>query len=215
VAFSTEESGPIRAFSIAASGALAEAPGSPYQPPSQLYPPGFDPAKRFALGITAFPKAPVVYISMTTIPALAVYTFTPTGALTIQSAVPVAGAYLPCWLVITPNGHFLFTSNADTDNVTVFDLDNPLRPKQIQTLPFKTPGNPWQEAIDPTGHFLFVNTPRDTLKTPPGTGNTQHVMQIGAEGQLTELNATSPTKIPVPDGANPQGIAIVPGPGTA
>jgi hypothetical protein len=72
---------------------------------------------------------------------------------------------------------------------------NPLHPAQIQTLPFQTPGNPWNEAIDPKGSFLFVNTPRDTLKVPPGMGNTQHVMQIEADGKLTELDATSPTKI--------------------
>lgn len=45
----------------------------------------------------------------------------------------------------------------------------------------------------------------------PGRLNTQHVMSIGSAGKLNELPG-SPTKLPVPSSANPQGLAVIPGP---
>jgi 6-phosphogluconolactonase (cycloisomerase 2 family) len=207
VAFSTEESGPLRGFAIASDGVLTQAPNSPLDPDPALFAAGFDDAKKFALGLVANPTRDILYVSYPTIPALATYTFDDTGRLQYESATLNSGAYLPCWNVITPDGRFLYTSNADTNNVTVFDLADPLRPKQIQTLTFQTPGNPWNAAVDPSGKFLVVITPRDTLKVPEGEGNTQHVMRIGTDGKLTEAQG-SPAKLPVPATANPQGLAI-------
>jgi hypothetical protein len=208
VAFATEESGPIRGFSVGRTGVLTQAPGSPYDPPAIAYPPGFDPTKRFALGVAAHPSRRLLFVGLSTIPALAVYRYDPTGKLTYLHSVHVDGSYLPCWIQVTRDGHWLYTSNADTDNLTTFDISNPTRPRQIQTFAFTTPGNPWNLVLDPTDRFLFVNTPRDTFKVPEGQGNTQHVLRIGADGRLAEVKG-SPVAIPVPRGANPQGIAIV------
>jgi hypothetical protein len=44
---------------------------------------------------------------------------------------------------------------------------------------------------------------------PEGEGNVEHVMSIGDDGKLTELDAGDPAKLPVPKGTNPQGIAVV------
>ncbi len=208
VAFSTEESGPIRAMTIGTDGVLAEAAGSPYDPEPTAFPAGFDPAKKFALGMVSSPTQKTLYVSYSTIPALIVYAYDASGALTYRSRVPNAGSYLPCWNVITPDGKFLYTANADTDNVSAFDLADPANPVQIQTFAFQTPGNPWNAQVDPTGKYLFVNTPRDTIKVPAGEGNTQHVLRIGNDGTLTEVSS-SPVKLPVPAGTQPQGLAIV------
>jgi hypothetical protein len=210
VAFGTEESGPIRSFSVNQQGVLTQAPGSPYDPPPRAFAAGFDPAKKFALGVATHPTQNFVYMGLPTIPALAVFAFDPTtGALTFISSTLVQGAYLPCWIQITKDGHWLYTSNADTDNITVFDISNPIKPRQIQTLTYQTAGNPWNISLSPDDKFLYGITPRDTLKVPEGEGNTAHVMLIGADGKLTELNAASPAKIPVPKTANPQGIAVI------
>ena len=59
---------------------------------------------------------------------------------------------------------------------------------------------------------FFTST---TWQRPDGTGfwhpsgNTIHVMQVGSDGTVTELNAAAPTAIPVPKGTNPQGIAVI------
>ncbi|MEA2478780.1 MAG: hypothetical protein QOJ07_702 [Thermoleophilaceae bacterium] len=209
VVFGTEESGPIRGFSVDPSGVIKQAADSPYDPPAPAYTPNFDDSKKFALGVIPHPTQKIVYIGLPTVPALAVYSYDDTGKLTFEKSVPVAGTYLPCWIDITKDGHWLYTSNADTDNVAAFDTSDPKNPKQIQTLGFQTPGNPWNERLSPDDKFLFVNTPRDTLKVPEGEGNTQHVLKIGGDGTLTEISADSPTKLPVPKGANPQGIAVI------
>jgi 6-phosphogluconolactonase (cycloisomerase 2 family) len=215
VVFGTEESGPLRGFAIGDNGRLIEASNSPLDIDDAVFADGFDPKKEFALGIAANPTRPLVYISMPTVPSLAVYSYDPTGRLTFVRSVPNSGAYLPCWNVVTADGRWLYTSNADTDNVTVFDIGtDPTRPRQIQTLAFSTPGNPWNETLDPKDRFLFVNTPRDTLKVPEGEGNTQHVLSVGPDGRLNEL-PTSPTKLPVPASANPQGLAVISGEGAA
>lgn len=209
VAVGTEESGPIRSFTVAADGTLRQGPGSPYDPPAEVFGKGFDPSKEFALGVAPHPTLRLFYIGLPTVPALAVYQYDTSGRLEFRNAVLVSGAYLPCWIQVTKDGRWLYTANADTDNVTAFDIRDPLHPKQIQTLAFQTPGNPWNEGLSPDGKYLFVNTPRDTLKVPEGEGNTQHVMRVGDDGKLTELRGTSPTELPVPESANPQGIAVV------
>jgi len=210
VAFGTEESGPIRSFSIAPGGVLQQAPGSPYDPPARAFAAGFDDSKKFALGVATHPSKNLVYIGLPTVPSLAVFSFdAQSGKLTFVNSVPVQGAYLPCWVQITKDGKWLYTSNADTNNITVFDIRNPTQPKQIQTLAYATPGNPWNIQLSDDGKFLFGITPRDTLKVPEGEGNTEHVMSIGGDGKLTEVDPGDPVKLPVPKTANPQGIAVV------
>ena len=117
-------------FRVSAKGRLTPIAGStvsadPKSSPTHAYAvfaPGFDPAKEFALGVVAHPKRPILYISMPTVPSLAVYDYNQRGELTFVKSVPNAGAYLPCWNVITPDGRWLYTANADTNNVTVFDV---------------------------------------------------------------------------------------------
>jgi 6-phosphogluconolactonase (cycloisomerase 2 family) len=214
VAFGTEESGPIRSFSVSSEGLLTQAPGSPYDPPAQAFPPGFDGSKKFALGMAAHPKQNLVYMGLPTIPALAVYSFDPaSGELAFVSSTAIQGAHPPRWIQITKDGHWLYTSNADTNSVTVFDVSNATRPKQVQTLAYRTPGSPWNIALDPTDKFLFGIAPRAAGTVPEGEGNTIHVMSIGSDGKLTEPKAASPSKIPVPKSGSPQGIAVItPGP---
>lgn len=208
VVFSTEESGPLRGFSVDPNGVLVQASNSPLAPDAAIFASGFNPAKEFGLGIAAHPSAKFLYIGMPTVPALAVYSYDDSGLLTFVKSVPDAGGYLPCWVVTTTDGKWAYVANAATDNITVYAISDAVNPRQIQTFAFEQPGNPWNETIDPTGKYLFVNTPRDTLGVPEGEGNTQHVMAIGSDGLLTEV-AGSPVKIPVASGVNPQGVAVL------
>jgi len=198
----------LRGFSVDANGVLVQASNSPLAPDAAIFGSGFNPAKEFGLGIGAHPAAKVVYIGMPTVPAIAIYSYDDAGVLTFVKSIPEAGGYLPCWIVTSTDGRWAYVANAATDNVTVFAISDPLNPRQIQTFAFSQAGNPWNETIDPTGHYLFVNTPRDTLGVPEGEGNTQHVMAIGADGLLTEVPG-SPAQIPIATGVNPQGIAVV------
>jgi 6-phosphogluconolactonase (cycloisomerase 2 family) len=207
VVFSTEESGPLRGFAIGDDGKLDQASDSPKDLEKTDFTPGFDPKKKFALGIAGNPKDQILYVDLSTIPAVAVYRWNNHGSLDYVRAVLDSGAYLPCWNEITPDGKWLYTINADTDNVTAFDLSDPEDPQQIQTFAFENPGNPWNASIDASGKFLVVNTPRDTLKVPEGQGNTQHVLRIGDDGKLSQVG--DDVKLPVATGVNPQGLVAL------
>ncbi len=208
VAFSTEESGPLRSFAVDDNGVLKQSDDSPKQIDGDVFPDGFDEKKKFALGVVAHPARKLLYISMPTVPALAVYSYDEdNGNLDFENVVPNGGSYLPCWNVVTPDGRFLYTTNADTNNVTVYDLDDAKDPKQIQTFTFDQAGNPWNAAVDRDGRFLTVIAPRDTPKVPEGEGNIVHLLRIGEDGKLTEVGP--PAKLPVPAGTNPQGLAVL------
>jgi pSer/pThr/pTyr-binding forkhead associated (FHA) protein/6-phosphogluconolactonase (cycloisomerase 2 family) len=208
LAMSTEESGPIKMFTVGKDGQLALGKGSPLDPEPKAFTAGFQDEKKFGLGIGAHPTQRLIYMNYPTVPSLAVYTYAADGSLTFVRSVYNGGSYLPCWIQVTKDGRWLFTANADTDNMSAFDLSDPQNPRQIQTFGLKGAGNPWNEALDPTDRYLLVITPRDTTKVPAGEGNTIHVLKVGSDGKLSEVD-TSPTKLPVPDSANPQGLAVI------
>jgi hypothetical protein len=211
VAFGPSDGGPIRGFNIDASGKLAEAPGSPFTAPPSAYPPSYDPKAEFALGTGVHPTKPYVYMPLPTAPALAVFSYDDKGTLKFESSVPTVGAFLPCWIAITKDGRWLYTTSAATNNVTVFDITDPTKPVQIQSIGFMDPGNAWNLALDPSDKFLVVNSPRAAPVVPPGKGNYQHILSVGADGKLTDLQPGmgNATKLPVPIDAAPYGIAVV------
>jgi hypothetical protein len=211
VAFGPSDGGPIRGFSIDASGKLVSAPGSPFTAPPSAYPASYDPKAEFALGTGVHPTKPYVYMPLPTAPALAVYKYDKAGTLTFVNAVPTVGAFLPCWIAITKDGRWLYTTSAATNNVTAFDITNPAKPVQIQSIGFMDPGNAWNLALDPTDKFLVVNSPRAAPVVPPGKGNYQHVLSVGADGKLTDLapGMGNATKLPVPIDAAPYGIVVL------
>jgi hypothetical protein len=211
VAFGPSDGGPIRGFSIDASGKLVNAPGSPFTAPPSAYPASYDPKAEFALGTGVHPTKPYVYMPLPTAPALAVYKYDQTGKLTFVNSVPTAGAFLPCWIAITKDGRWLYTTSAATNNVTVFDITNPEKPVQIQSIGFMDPGNAWNLSLDPTDKFLVVNSPRAAPVVPMGKGNYQHVLSRGADGKLTDLapGMGKATKLPVPIDAAPYGMVVL------
>src|SRR5262249_35072806 len=63
-----------------------------------------------------------------------------------------------------------------------------------------------QLMTDPTGHFLYVLTDEAANGTSP-TGNALHVLQIGADGMLTE--PVGAPVLPLPTAANPMGVVTL------
>jgi len=158
---------------------------------------------------SSFPTAP-------TASALATYSYSSTGALSLASVVsnPITAA---CWALVSPNGQFLYTSNAGSGNISVLSLANPSTPAFVQAVNVtgtgtagSLTGNPWQLAMNPAGTFLYVVTPRDLGNTPAGQGNTLHSFAVNANGTLTET-ANSPIVLPVPGSptTNPQGVIAI------
>ena len=208
----TEESGPFRAFTIGADGRLTQAPGSPLELDARVFPGGKRRAKPpvWPQGLVAHPRLPLIYAGVANIRRLIVYRYDSTGRLSYVSSQLNRGTYLPCWTQVNRDGTRLYTGNAGSQNISVFDIGHdPLHPRQIQRVTLHGLGLPWNFRLDSTGRFLFIINMRAIREVPPGRGNTLHSFAIGSDGRLTEL-PSSPVPVPVPLNTNPWGMAIVP-----
>ena len=209
LAFTTEEAGPWRAFKIGPGG-LSPSPGSPHKLEPRVFAPQPVRGGVWAQGISKHPKESLLYAGVANIRRLVTYSFDGDGRLTLVDAQPDVGAVLPCWTAINSDGTRLYTGNAGSQNISVYDVGtDPRHPRQIQRVKLHGKGNPWNFQIDPTGRYLFMDNMRAVSQIPPGTGNTLHSFAIDADGKLSEL-PSSPVPIPVPLGTNPWGLAIVP-----
>jgi 6-phosphogluconolactonase (cycloisomerase 2 family) len=196
---------------------LTQAPGSPHIPDDAIFTGAAagKPHHPFGVGILPSAAQRIVYVSYPLAQQLAVYSFDTLGQLTFLRAVPNAGK-AACWIAINNAGTRLYTSNAISGDISVFDIGtDATNPRQIQTLSItaiagsaNVNGNPWHLSLDPANQFLYVLTPRDLAITPAGQGNTLHVLQVNADGTLTEVSNSLIT-INVPVGTNPQGMAVL------
>jgi 6-phosphogluconolactonase (cycloisomerase 2 family) len=208
----TEESGPFRAFTVGDDGTLHQGPNSPLKLDKRVFPNQRRP-KTFpvwAQGLIAHPTLPLIYAGVANVGRLVVYSYDAQARLKFVSARVVKGAILPCWVEVSQDGTRLYTGNAGSQNISVFDIGtDPRHPRQIQTVKLHGRGLPWNFQLDPTGRFLFMVNMRAVEEIPPGKGNTLHSFSIGADGKLKELSS-SPVPIPVPLGTNPWGLVVVP-----
>jgi DNA-binding beta-propeller fold protein YncE len=208
---STEESGPFRAFTVASDGRMTQAAGSPHTLEDAVWPGGKRKPKPrvWPQGLVAHPKLPLIYAGVANIRRLVVYRYDASGRLTLASSQHNKGSYLPCWTQINRDGTRLYTGNAGSGNISVFDTgQDPVHPRQIQQVDLRGLGLPWNFQLDPTGRFLFIINMRAVRQIPPGQGNTLHSFKIAPDGRLSEL-PSSPVPIPVPLNTNPWGMAVV------
>jgi 6-phosphogluconolactonase len=104
----------------------------------------------------------------------------------------------PCWLVITADGRFAYTSNADSQTISGYSIE------ADGTISLLTPNGatattppatfPLEEALSNDSHFLYVLDSR-LLLTPPGPA-TLLGYQIHHDGSLTSV--VDPSKIVLP-----------------
>ena len=142
VVMSTEEGGPLRAFKLGPDGQLTQGPTSPLTIPASAYPKEFDPKLEWALGLGAHPNGTVMYGQMATVHQMGIFTYDNSARLTFVKGVQNNGGDLPCWTLINKQGTRLYTDNAGNNSMTVYDITDPMNPKQIQLLKLKGTGTP-------------------------------------------------------------------------
>lgn len=209
VVMSSEEGGPFRAFTLGRDGTLTQGPNSPLSPPESVFPANFPADKKWALGLGVHPTQNLLYAQMATVSQMAVFRYDDQARLTFLKAVPNPGSSLPCWTLVNKAGTRIYTDNAGNNTMSVFDISDPVNPRQIQLVKLKNSGNPWDLSFDPTGQFIFMVDPRARTNVKAGDGNEVHTLLIGPDGTLTEPDY-SPVSMPVPRNTNPIGVVVVP-----
>lgn len=210
----------LESFQIQDDGTLKRSPGSPYLPsPATRVDPSI-PQSGYVLGMIAHPTEPIVYVGTLTAQKLSVYSYDQNGALSPLTDVPTIGL-AACWVTIDPAAKHVYTSDAATNSIGVFDISDPRNPVAIQELYLRLPAGPlppaympallptvnFQLSVDPTGKFLYVTSHAASPGVDFTAGNEIHVMQIAADGTLTEPDF-SPVQLPVDGVSHPAGNAI-------
>lgn len=212
VLISSEETGVFRAFRIGPGGRLTQGRGSPLRLPTAVFPGGRRVPNVWPAGLVSHPRLKILYAQLANVSRTVVYRWDDQARLTFVRALPNPHSFLPCWTHVNAQGTRMYSGNAGSDNLTVFDIaGDPTDPREIQSVPLNAPGNPWNFQIDPTGRVMVLLDMRAVRQIPPGRGNQLHALRISPDGRLTE-EPSSPVKIPVPVGTNPVGLAIVPEP---
>jgi 6-phosphogluconolactonase (cycloisomerase 2 family) len=136
----------------------------------------------------------------------------------VYQAPTGAGDVGTCWIEISKDGRFAYASNATTDTLSVFSLADPLHPVLLQSIalggpkvPVPQPApvvfstTPFQLELDADDEYLYVVNHETTLDDSFPDGNAVHVLKVGANGLLTEVDTVLLTGI-VPAGAHPKGV---------
>jgi 6-phosphogluconolactonase (cycloisomerase 2 family) len=211
----------LHSFQIHEDGSLQEAPGGPFLPPvdTRLVP-EFT-GSGYLLGLKAHPTERILYAGEVSTNQLAVYTYDANGSLTLVHETPISGAGI-CWIAFDKEHQHLFSADAGTNSIAVFDIANPLAPVFTQELsltlvganpppaivPQNFPSLPFQLSLDPSGRWLYVVNRSFTPNNDYLEGNNIHTVQVQPDGTLVEP-AFSPLLLPVPPNVKPTGLAIV------
>ncbi len=195
--------GILRSFQIERSGRLRPADAQEL-PPAEFADTGAAP---LPLGLAVHPSENILYVDFVTISRIGIYRYNQHGRLRFLRTVPDSGA-APCWALVNKAGTRLYASNTGDSSISVYDLTfDPTEPIEIQHMKLRTTGSCFQFKLDSKERFLHVVTQRAS-DSQPGTANGLNVLRVAADGTLTEV-PSSPTILPVPPTARPQGVAAL------
>jgi hypothetical protein len=153
------------------------------------------------------PFLPILYVDITPVSKVAVYTYDYDGRLSFVRAVSDSGA-APCWAIVNHAGTRLYTTNTGDNSITVYSLADPLNPVEIQRFVMaNTTGAVFSTVIDHSDTWIYVSSEQSSAPATPA-GNAFHTLKVAGDGTLTE--PFPPTVLPV-SGTTPvraQGITV-------
>jgi 6-phosphogluconolactonase (cycloisomerase 2 family) len=196
--------GLLQSFQIAEDGRLQQNP--PQALPDSVFA-GLT-GGHLPLGMRTHPSQQILYVDITPISQIAVYTYDEKGVLSFVRTVADSGA-APCWAVVNHAGTRLYATNTGDNSIAVYDLKDPLNPVQIQHFVMaSTTGAAFSTVIDQADQFLYVSSELSGT-TSTTAANAFHTLKVNFDGTLSEPFA--PTVLPI-DGSVPvraQGITVV------
>lgn len=206
----------LHVMRLAASGQLANAPGSPAPFPRSVTagrkaPPVLPPpAVGLPFGVSVNPVKPFVYYAATVAGRVAVYRYGPSGRLTFVSQVNNNGSLAGCWTAITRNGRFLYVANSGTRSISAFAVSaGGAHLTQIQNVHTPSDGTVWNLALDPTNRFLYVvadHQDADFPRPTPADGNFVDAFRIAGNGMLKPIATVA---LPTQSSDEPFGLTVL------
>lgn len=147
------------------------------------------------LGMRTHPFLPILYVDITPVRKVAVYTYGPQGRLNFVRAVGDAGA-APCWAVVNHAGTYLYVTNTGDNSIEVYSLADPLNPTEVQhfVMDSNNGGAVFSTVIDRSDNWLYVSSEQSSASASVAA-NAFHTLKIGDDGMLSEPFA--PTVLPV------------------
>ena len=159
------------------------------------------------LGMRTHPFLPILYVDITPISQVAVYTYDPAGRLSFVRTVPDSGT-APCWAIVDHAGTHLYVTNTGDNSITVYSLADPFNPIEIQHFVMaNTTGAVFSTVIDHSDDWIYVSSERSSASAT-ASANAFHVLKVASDGTLTE--PFPPTVLPVTGNmpTRAQGIAV-------
>ena len=147
------------------------------------------------LGMRTHPFLPILYVDITPVSKVAVYTYDYQGRLNFVRAVGDAGA-APCWAVVNHAGTYLYATNTGDNSIEVYSLADPLNPTEVQhfVMDSNNGGAVFSTVIDRSDNWLYVSSEQSSASASVAA-NAFHTLKIGDDGMLSEPFA--PTALPV------------------
>jgi 6-phosphogluconolactonase len=172
----------IDSFVVDHDGQLHAAPGSPYTGAAGTFAGVFRPTEPAQLFVANTASGADGRSS------LSAYTDDVAGVLQAITG-PVGNEQRgSCWIAITPDGRYAFTSNAGSDTISRYALATDGTPTLLGSIALQgADRHPFDLRLDPSGRFLYVN------EVDSGTIG---ALAVGADGGLSEI-AGSPVATPV------------------
>jgi 6-phosphogluconolactonase (cycloisomerase 2 family) len=153
------------------------------------------PPNVFASGGTvpfgfSFSKRNRLYVSEAGTNSASSYQVYPDGYLEVISAAVPTGQAGVCWLVVTKNGRYAYTTNAGTGTISGFNIDRDATISLLNAdgVTAEATGGVIDEALSNNSRYLYA------LSSGAGT---IFGFQVGSDGQLTLVQ-----EIDLPIGAN-------------
>jgi hypothetical protein len=187
----------IRVLEIGGDGKLSLI--QEIEPPKGAFDGGTDTNKDgipdpLMFGLQKHPTEPLIYVSMVTGARLGVFEYDQRGKLKYLGATSNSGKLI-CWVTINKAGTRAYTTNNGSDTVSVYNLTDPRNPKEIQHIDLKGYGAPYQLALSSDEKHLYTIKHRTFDETPVGDGGTLNVIDVAADGKITEAKY-SPYNVP-------------------
>ena len=165
-----------------------------------------DDVQPLPLGLWANPHAPFLYVGFVNTSEVGVYTVNHAGTLEFVTKVANSGIAV-CWLRVSNNGRYLYTSNTADESMSVYDLSNPALPIEIRHIVVGGTGGVQQFSLTPDQQYLYLMQQENSTASV-GTSNVVYVLRVDpATGMLTLLSDLT-TQLPLPPNTRPFGVTI-------